>query len=170
MPSASRFLFTNWTKARELSVGRDEVSGVSYAYRQIGLGVTHERSVVVGPGYVKVTDRLRCKADRCLDLYWHLSGRWTVKGVAMMNPDGVNLEVACSHDFELEYWDDEPPLTSESTHYGFLRGLTLVKASLWGRGTINFISVFYTDTAPEGIFAEMRQPVMLDHARQRVAT
>lgn len=162
MPTASRFLFTDWTKT-EVHFGRldtpdadgtamreystpygttfvadgPSVCGVSYAYRQSGLGVIHERIVSLGLELVTVTDNLHCRVPRTIAVRWHLAGSWvpTDRG-AKRASDGLQITIlrGMGEPLTVALENPGPPQGTASEHYGELTPITLVTATFVGNG------------------------------------
>lgn len=146
MPLASRFLYTDWTRA-ELLIGEDPdedfmsavgesdfvrgngIGGVSHAYEQVGLGITHRRVAGVAEDGVTVADMLEGVAGRRATLVWHLDGAWEKRGEVLVRAeDGIQFNIMSQTPLEIRTRTGEPPYTCTSEAYGETRPITVVEA------------------------------------------
>ncbi len=168
MPLASRFLYTDWTKA-ELHEGSaiDEdgtsqvldgfvrgasFGGVSHAYEQIGLGVQHRRSVGVSE-FVVVSDTFASAKGRRLKLIWHLDGSWDRQGDTFVrSDDGISLSLLvhtlgeADPAVEIDLRTNEAPDTVVSEAYGQTRQITVIEVTFVGGDVSGVVSTFSRQT------------------------
>lgn len=168
MPLASRFLYTDWTKA-ELHEGSaiDEdgtsqvldgfvrgasFGGVSHAYEQIGLGVQHRRSVGVSE-FVVVSDTFASAKGRRLKLIWHLDGSWDRQGdMFVRSDDGISLSLLvhtlgdADPPVEIDLRTNEAPDTVVSEAYGQTRQITVIEVTFVGGDVSGVVSTFSRQT------------------------
>lgn len=161
MPSAGRFLFTDWTKAEVTTWEHDFIAAVSYAYRQIGLGVTHYRTVYAGAGWVVVRDRLVGPNRHRYELTWHLHGKWRAEGERTIGPNGIELQVTGTPVVtELVLSEKAPPRACQSLRYGELLPASLLVAAVEAPRGVDFVSVFKSKHADSGVLAHLQQPTL----------
>lgn len=168
MPLASRFLYTDWTKA-ELHQGGDvdedgtsevldgfvrgvSMGGVSHAYEQIGLGIQHRRSVGVSE-FVVIADTFASAKGRRLKLIWHLDGSWERQDESFVRTeDGVSLTIKV-HTYgeadpavDTKLRTNEAPYTVVSEYYGRTRPITVLEVTFVGGDVSGAVSTFSKQT------------------------
>ncbi len=176
MPSASRFLFTDWTECMILEgtcepdgqiafhsptgdvtyvAGSPALGGMSRAYAQIGHGLVHERYVSWLEGVLQVVDVLRGPGVHQAELNWHLAGFWEQAPggairVAAPGVDALPVTVLSDQpDMELSLRSGDEPECVHSERYGELLPLTLLTARITVRGSATFVTSFGASLASE---------------------
>lgn len=168
MPLASRFLYTDWTKA-ELHEGSDidedgtsqvldgfvrgaSFGGVSHAYEQIGLGVQHRRSVGVSE-LVAIADSLDGGKDSEMKLVWHLDGTWEHhEDTLTRTEDGISVYIQAGGlggrtlPVSVKLITSEPPRSLTSEAYGQTRPVTVVEVTFTVSEEVGIATLFSAPT------------------------